>query len=341
MTSREIVQRAIEFRHPERIPLVFQLLGFSDVYDVRPSPPAGWVPPGDGVDEWGCRWEKTDEPNMGQPKGNPLKDWDALADYRFPDPYAPGRFDEVAAQLKRAGDKYVLIVSQFGLFERDHFLHGYPETLRDLYLEPEKVHYLLDRVLEYQLGFVDCVSRFGGAIHGLFMTDDWGTQLGPMIGVPLWRKFFKPRYQRLFAAAHAAGLHTWLHSCGRINAIIPELVEVGLDVVEVEQPRVLGVEEIGRQLRGKLAFATLVDIQNTIPSGTLDDIRAEARLLWESWGGPAGGLVIKDYSYKASDDASISYTHEKRLAMFEAFWELGARGRDFPRLTPDPAYGVA
>ncbi|MHB0877245.1 MAG: uroporphyrinogen decarboxylase family protein [Anaerolineae bacterium] len=324
MTSREIVQRAIEFRHPERLPLSFPLLGFSDLYGVGYKQAAGWAPREPGVDEWGCPWQKTIQPNMGQVRDNPLKDWAAMDSYDFPDPCAPGRFDDIERQLQGAGDKYVLIGSGFTLFERAHFLHGYAETLQDMYLHPNEVHQLLDHILEFQLGIVTGAKRFQGAIDGFMMTDDWGTQLGPMIGLPLWREFFRPRYQRLFAAIREAGLHSWLHSCGRINAIIGDLIEIGLDVVEVEQPRVLGIEEVGRLYGGRICFETVVDIQQTIPSGTLENIRAEARLLWEHWASARGGLVIKDYSPRASDDASINYSYEKRLAMFEAFWKVGA-----------------
>ncbi|MBI2940058.1 MAG: hypothetical protein HYY04_06420 [Chloroflexi bacterium] len=331
MTSREIVQRAIEFRDPERIALIFPQLGFSDTFGVRYQTAAGWQPSCEFEDEWGCVWEKTEIPNMGQPTTPVIKDWGDLATYRFPDPHAPGRFDHAEAQLAQAGDKYVVGGCGFTLLERAKYLRGFAELLEDLYLAPEKTHYLLDRILEFQLGIVDGYRQFNRAgdrmFHGIMMSDDWGTQLGPMISLPLFREFFKPRYERLFAAIHEIGCHAWLHSCGRINAYLPDFLSIGLDVINPQQPNVLGIEEAGREFAGRICFDTTADIQTTMPRGDADEIRAEARRIWEHWGGPHGGLIIRDYS----DYPGIGAAPASRLVLFRAFWELGAGG-DLPEV---------
>ncbi len=70
----------------------------------------------------------------------------------------------------------------------------------------------------------------------------------------MWRAFFKERYRRLFAAFHEAKIHVWMHSCGHINDVIEEWIECGLDVVNLQQPRNLGIEEIGRRYRGRVAL---------------------------------------------------------------------------------------
>ena len=172
--------------------------------------------------------------------------------------------------------------------------------------------------MEYDLGIIgNIAARFPGRIHGFRFTDDWGTELATFINPALWDEFFKPRYKRIFDAAHAAGWHVWMHSCGKINAIIEGLIEIGLDVINLQQPRVLGIEEIGRRFRGRICFESLCDIQHTLPFKGRGEIREEARLLLEHWATPKGGFILSDYG----DGDAIGVPVEKKRIMLEAFLE--------------------
>jgi len=324
LTSYEIVRRAIEFETPERIPIRLPTIGFDDAYWVHFEAPEGWEAPAPQVDEWGCRWE-TPAPgtvqNMGQVKGHPLEDWDALKDYAAPDPNDPARWRTMEEQLAGAGDKFVVIGCGFTLFERMHYLHGFEQLLADLHLEPDKVHELAERVLEFPVGIARQIGeRFPGRIHGFAMTDDWGTQQQSIIRIPMWRTFFKDRYQRLFDAIHDAGMHAWMHSCGKVNEVIEEWIDVGLDVVNLQQPTLLGIEEIGRRYRGRICFESLCDIQKTLPRADENEIREEARLLLECWSTPEGGFVLGDYG----DGTAIGCPEGQKQVMWRAFTELGA-----------------
>jgi uroporphyrinogen-III decarboxylase len=106
-----------------------------------------------------------------------------------------------------------------------------------------------------------------------------------------------------------------MHSCGKINAILDSLIEIGVDVIEPQQPRTLGIEAIGQQFRGRVCFASLVDIQHTLPFKDEDEIRAEAKLLLEQWSTPEGGFILIDYG----DGTAIGVSLEKKQAMLEAF----------------------
>ena len=86
-----------------------------------------------------------------------------------------------------------------------------------------------------------------------------------------------------------------LHSCGRINALVPSLIELGVDVLNMQQSRSYGLVEFGEQFRGKVCFLATVDIQTTMPRGVEEEIREEARLLVKHWGTPEGGLIVFDY----------------------------------------------
>ena len=142
MSSYEVVRRAIEFEHPERLPMRFEALGFTDTHSV------GWNQTGTGdrslcqtVDEWGCTWVRSEQQNMGQVKGHPLANWDAVEHFRWPDPDNPALYDGMQEHLNAAGDKYVVTGIFMLLFERMHALHGFENTLIDLYLERGRMDY--------------------------------------------------------------------------------------------------------------------------------------------------------------------------------------------------------
>jgi len=169
-------------------------------------------------------------------------------------------------------------------------------------------------------------KRFRGGVHGFGMTDDWGTQEAAFTSVPMFREFFKPYYKRLFDAIHDAGMFAWMHSCGHVNEIIEEWIDVGLDVVNLQQPTNLGIEEIGERYAGRICFESLCDIQMTLPWKDADAIRAEAAQLIEHWSTPKGGFVLGDYG----DGAAIGVPIEKKRIMLQAFADLAAPGIEVP-----------
>ena len=319
MSSYEVVRRAIEFQKPDRLPLRFDALGLNDTHFVS------WNQIGTGdlrlretTDEWGCLWMRSETPNMGQVKGHPLAEWAALNHYRWPDPDDPAFYEGMEARFAGSEGKYVITIIFMLLFERMHALHGFENTLADLRAERQRIELLADRIVDFDLGIINNIARrFPGCIHGIHFSDDWGTQERIFISPRLWNDFFKPRYKRLFDAMHAAGWHTWMHSCGKVNAIMESLIEIGLDVINLQQPRALGIEEIGHQFRGRICFESLCDIQHTLPFKDAGAIREEARLLLEQWGTPEGGFILSDYG----DGQAIGVPAEKKRIMLEAFLE--------------------
>ena len=206
------------------------------------------------------------------------------------------------------------------LFSRLHKLRGFAATMEDFYLEPERVHRLLDMIVDFKIAQCDELHRrFGERIHGLFVADDWGTQAGPFVGKRIFDGFFAPRYRAIFDAIHACGWHVILHSCGRINALVPSLLDLGVDVLNMQQSQSYGLVEFGEQFRGKVCFLATVDIQTTMPRGVEAEIREEARLLARHWGTPEGGLIVFDYGAWEA----IGVRPEMPRIMFDEFWRQG------------------
>jgi uroporphyrinogen decarboxylase len=281
----------------------------------HPACRSSWAAPG----ATGCLWRRTEVDNIGQVVGHPLEDWGKLAVYTPPNPRNPFYFARIKDEIKDAGDRYVVITSHFTLFERLHMLHGFARTLEDFYLEPEKIHRLLDVILDFKIEHIaEAARRFGDRVHGILLTDDWGTQQNTMVSPQVFEEFFLDRYRQLFDAIHTHGWHVMLHSCGRINAFVPYFIGVGVDVLNMQQPQAYGLKEFGRSFAGKVCFLTTVDIQATLPTGDPETVRAEARDLVEHWSTPKGGFIVFNYG----DSESIGVSDGIAGIMFETFYHL-------------------
>jgi len=323
MTGRELVARAITFGKPERLPFFqHEMVDVpDDVCDCWEMDRAerGWFFDCAAEDDWGCGWQATEVKNMGQVVYHPLEDWAKLDTYRPPDPRNSFYFERIEGVLSEVRERYVVVTSHFNLIERLHMLHGFVRTLEDFYLEPTKIEWVLDMILEHKIAlFRELHRRFGDRVHGLFLTDDWGTQQNPFIGPELFKHFFLERYRTLVEAVHELGYHFILHSCGRINDFVPFFIEVGVDVMNMQQPRAYGIEEIGRRFAGEVCFLTTVDIQTTLPSGDANAVREEARALVRHWSTPDGGFIVFNYG----DPTGIGVRPEMSEVMFRAFREM-------------------
>jgi hypothetical protein len=325
MTGREVLTRAIEFTRPPRLPIH----GYGDASDrtgigydqIKPPEAEG----DDSLDQWLCRWARTDTPNMGQVKGHPLADLSRLKDHPWPDGNDPRRYAEVPARLAELAadpvrrDNYVGTGIFMILWERMHSLRGFENCMIDLMDDTPEIHEIADRILDYDVAVVRNMHRLcGSRIQGFGFTEDWGTQIDLHISPELWRRFFFPRYRKLFDAIHECGWHVWMHSCGKINKAIPGFIEAGLDVVNMQQPRTNGIEAIGRQFAGKICFETLCDIQKTLPTGDRGRVTAEAEALLRHWATPEGGFILGDYG----EHEAIGTSPETKAFMLSEFRRL-------------------
>ncbi len=324
MTPRENMKRAVEFRRPERLPVN----GYGDLNDtvrIHPAEVKSWDEEKEpGLDQWRCRWEHTDTPNMGQVKGHPLEDLSKMDEFPWPDGDDPRRYENVPGQLEELEndpaqkDKYRFTSIFMLLWERMQALRGFENCMMDMMDNRPEIHELADRIADYDLAVIRNMRRIaGGKIDALSFTEDWGTETDLMVSPELFRSFFAPRYKKIFKAARDCGWHVWMHSCGKINKAIPLLIEAGAHVLNMQQPLTNGVGEIGREFAGKVVFETLCDIQKTLPNGDKKTIRAEAAMLMKNWGTPEGGFILGDYG----DAAAIGTDPANKEYMLNCFLE--------------------
>lgn len=339
MTSKDIVQKAIRRERPARLPVLMGSLGVSDMIDIPIKAPAGFTPGTEGQDEWGCIWGHTDVPNMGQVVGHPLENIGDLGSFSVPDYADDSRYVEVEDALKKAEaeGKYVRCGIFMVLFERMHTLHGFENTLVDLYMDRPAMEDLADRIVDVHVGFVQEVAkRFPGKINGWNMSDDWGTQQNSFISYDFWMDFFYPRYKRIFDTMHQGCCDVCVHSCGKINDIIEGYIQAGVDVVNLQQPRALGIDDIAEKYAGRIAFESLADIQVTLPFGDKDAIEADVEALMTRWASAEGGFVFCDYG----DDRGIGISDESvKPFMYDTFskWSEKIYGSPLPSRSVQPS----
>ena len=320
--SKELVRRAINFEKPERLPFTGSMgeTDFSgDTVAIFPEFGLKWWLGGGGTDEWGSLWEiEPGSKDMGQVKNIVLENLEDYMSVVVPDAFDPKRYsgwDKILEQAELEG-KYVVCCNGPVLFERAHFLHGFENTLMDIMAEPELMRAFLRRLGKYHLDTVAYINaNFAGRIHGYRGTDDWGTQHSALISPEAFKDVFQPVYKEVFQAIHDAGMDAWMHSCGQIYDIIPLLIEAGLDVINLMQPNVFPIEKLAG-LKGRICFEICADAQNTLLTGTPDELRKEINLIIENCCTQNGGLIeVKlDRMYFEGDGVRQEYgriSHEE------------------------------
>ena len=308
MNSRERVIRAIEMSGPDRVPITHATLSgavvrygaaLDELYRRYPSDvqsvgaaTTGEFSPEIGVpsrDTWGSLWVRYTDEHKGQVVHCPLADWDDLATFEPPDTAS----DEIMAEIERrlslnAGDKYTMADGDI-IWQRMFYLHGYQATLEDLLVAPERCAELRDMIVSVMIRRVERLCRLP-ELDAVHFRDDWGTQEALMISPRLWREFFKPSYALLFAMVRRANKHVWFHSDGVIDTIIPDLIEIGAQVLN-PQLDAMEKDKLTSLCAGQVCIQGDIDRQWTLPHGSTDDVRVAVRADIDALGSFNGGYI--------------------------------------------------
>lgn len=268
------------------------------------------IKPGFCRDEWGVMWDRTIDKDIGNACNVVIENKDSLDSYKFPDPHNPQRFKQWDEIIEENKDLFIRANIDLSFFERAWTLRGMENLLVDMISDEEFVDALLERILEYNISIIEEISRF--SVDGVHFGDDWGQQQGLIMGPKLWRRFIKPRLEKMYAKVHEAGLSVFIHSCGDVDELFPELIEIGVDVFNPFQPEVMDIYEMKKKYGGKLCFFGGLSIQKILPYGTPDDVRKEVKRLIKELG--SGGGYIFAPAHAVPGDVS----EENIAAMIEA-----------------------
>jgi hypothetical protein len=241
-----------------------------------------------------------------------IDDWGKLDDIlaHFPDPASPHLLPANPA----SDGRYRLGHWWFCFFERHWQLRGMEQALTDYYDYPDEVHRLFSALTDFYCGAITRAATLG--IDGIFTSDDLGAQAGPMFSHAIFSEFFTPYYRRLIDHAHALGLHFWLHACGNIAPFLEDFIALKLDVLHPIQKYTMDERAIAAAAAGRLTFWAGLDVQQTIPWGTPDDVRREVRFLIDTFQRPTGRLIL---------GAGNGINEDCPLASLDALYDEGLR----------------
>jgi uroporphyrinogen decarboxylase len=309
MNPRDRVWHSIRHRQPDRVPYHLSYTvparrkleayyGTTDLDHVldnhlvkyKPRRPDAWqeVRPDYWRDEFGVVWNRTVDKDIGVVEGYLLKER-RLDGYTFPDPHDPLRYEALPAFLTQNPTRFRVVNIGFSLFERAWSLRGMANLMIDMLEAPVWVEELLDAIVAFDLGLIEEVSRHD--IDAVMFGDDWGHQRGLLFGAPLWRRLIRPRLAQLYGAVHKGGKAVLIHSCGQVQELFPELIELGLDVFNPFQPEVMDLGRAKKEFGADLSFYGGMSIQRILPFGTPQQVRDEARRLMDEIG-RGGGFII-------------------------------------------------
>ncbi len=301
MTSRERVESALSFSGPDRIPM-----GLPSPYPndfsrsgISPDPNRkshGWEKK-DGnwemLDEWGNTWARLEDISKGEVAKGAIETWEMLESYEFPNYDLDMRYEKARKVFSSEKEKYRIGGIPGFPFNIARKMRRMDNFLMDLILEPDNVKGLLGKLEDILETAIIHLADAGA--DAVMFAEDWGAQDRLLIDPKLWRRFFKPGFERLCGVAHERGLAVFMHTCGHVYEIIGDLTEVGIDVLQFDQPELHGIDNLSRDFGGKANFWCPVDIQKTLQTKDEEKIRNAAREMIGKLGCFGGGFIAGYY----------------------------------------------
>ena len=269
-------------------------------------------------DIFGVVWDRSIDKDIGNVE-RPLLPEPTLEEYEFPDPLDKRFFEKIPEKISGYSDCFRVFKIGFSLYERAWTLRGMQNLLMDFLVNPDFVRELLRTIADYNIAQVH--QALGYDIDAVYFGDDWGQQTGLQMGPGLWRQFIYPELKRMYGVVREAGKYVVIHSCGKVDELFDDLIEIGLNCFNPFQPEVIDVFDIMRRYRGRLAFHGGLSTQRTLPYGSVQDVRDETLRLLEA--GRDGGYVFAP-SHSVEGDVPL----ENMLAFIEVLHnQSGYKGR--------------
>ncbi len=249
------------------------------------------------VDFWGVEWRK--EGGFNQIIKHPLIDADeeAIRGYEFPYSKIGELTDNLIALERKVPEYFIGCDISPCLFELYNRLRGMENALMDIALHPELFATLMVTCADFSLALAaDSCNRL--SLDWLWTGDDVGGQSALMMNPKCWRETIKPHLERIFRFGRQRDVWVAYHSCGSIRDIIPDLIDIGLDVLNPIQCRCPGMDpyELKKEFGDSIAFMGGIDTQYLLPNGTADDVRREVGSMLDCVADGGGYILAASHS---------------------------------------------
>ncbi len=232
-------------------------------------------------------WNRSVDKDIGIVQGCLLPE-PTLAGYEFPDPLDRRFFEDIPEKLVKYEDCFRVFKIGFSLYERAWTLRGMENLMMDFLDRPDFVRELLRSIADYNIAQVTEALRYD--IDAVYFGDDWGQQTGLQMGPRIWREFIRPELKRMYSVVREADKYVMIHSCGKVDELFDDLIEIGLSCFNPFQPEVMDVFGILRRYRGRLAFHGGLSTQQTLPFGSVQDVKKQVAKLLRA--GKDGGYIF-------------------------------------------------
>ncbi|MBE6614640.1 MAG: hypothetical protein E7631_04965 [Ruminococcaceae bacterium] len=207
-------------------------------------------------------------------------------------------FAETVRNLKEYTDAYVLVTIWGSHFEKANFARGIENFLADLAGDPEYARRMLDFIIHKNLVMLENIVHTPG-IDGILLGSDWGSQRDLLMSPACWRELIAPGEQKEYDLIHEAGLDVWVHSCGDIRKIFPDLAEMGVDALNPIQPECMDIYELKEKYGSRIAFWGGISTQKTLPYGTPADVAEETRKVTSALARNGGYIIAPSQEIQA------------------------------------------
>jgi uroporphyrinogen decarboxylase len=296
----EVWQRLINhFGSPEQVRAGLHLDGFGGGGPRYVGPTLPAAPAGETVDYWGLRYKRmaygTGE--YQEQSFSPLAaamTLDDLRAYRWPQ-VAWFDFSALPDQLRAQRGERAIQVGYMAPFYFHNLLRGLELSLTDPLLEPDFTHELVGRITDYFLAYHRRLfETCAGLIDVTQVTDDLGSQHGPLLSLETWRTFYREPTRRCIALAHEFGIKVMHHDDGAMSDFLPDLVELGIDILNPVQWTCPGMATGPLKARWgrQLCFHGGIENQRILPFGTPDEVRAEVRHCVDTLASDGTGYIL-------------------------------------------------
>lgn len=279
MTPRERIKAALAFKDCDVVPIEARdctgaFYSYPPWYTGAPQNQVGRR-----TDPWGCTWVSLEPGVCGEVKDHPLADWSRFD--RFSPPWHILEKADLSAANRWCEETDKFVIPQWeptmpNIFERLQHLRGTENLFLDLASGDSRIVKLRDRLQEYYLKQMEMWCKTN--VDAVQCADDWGTQIALLISPAMWREYFKPVYKQYCDMAHAHGKYILMHSDGYVAEIIPDLVEIGMDALNL-QIFCMDIETLADRYHHRVAFWGEIDRQFIQVFGTPDDMRKAVRRL--------------------------------------------------------------